>query len=148
MSIASGKLPTYWKSCLVAPIPKEVDNSDLSNCRPISLLQILSKVLEHHIGKPTLWPLRMHPSPLSNGAFYHACRQNSLMFNCLSFTAIREQWDTLSNAFWRSKKMAHTLEPLSRVWCQSCVADSPASVVDLPGRKPHCIVEIRRCILK
>ena len=66
------------------------------------------------------------------------------MFNCLSF-AIRERWGTLSNAFWRSKKMAHTSEPLSRVWCQSWVADRTASVVDLPGRKPHCLVEMGAC---
>ena len=47
MSIASGKLPTDWKSSLVVPIPKKGDLSDPSNYRPISLLPVLSKVLEH-----------------------------------------------------------------------------------------------------
>ena len=69
------------------------------------------------------------------------------MFNCLSF-AIREWWGTLSTAFRRLKKMAHTSEPLSRVWCQSWVADRTASVVDLPGRKPHCLVEMGACSTK
>ena len=49
MSTASGKLPKDWKSSLVVPIPKKGDHSDPSNYRPISLLPVLSKVLERHM---------------------------------------------------------------------------------------------------
>ena len=66
------------------------------------------------------------------------------MFNCLNF-AIRERWGMLSNAFWRSKKMKQTSELLLRVRCHSCVADRTESVVDLPGRKPHWLVEMGEC---
>ena len=40
--------------------------------------------------------------------------------------------------------MEHTSEPLSRLWCHSCVADRTASVVaiDLLGRKPNWLVEM------
>ena len=49
MSLSLGRLPSQWKSALVVPIPKSQHKSDPSNYRPISLLPILSKLLEKHI---------------------------------------------------------------------------------------------------
>ena len=49
LSIQSGKVPTEWKQSLVVPIPKSSDLSSPNNYRPISLLSILSKLLERHI---------------------------------------------------------------------------------------------------
>ena len=49
MSLSLGRLPSEWKSALVVPIPKSQHKSDPSNYRPISLLPILSKLLEKHI---------------------------------------------------------------------------------------------------
>ena len=49
MSLSLGSLPSEWKSALVVPIPKSQHKSDPSNYRPISLLPILSKLLEKHI---------------------------------------------------------------------------------------------------
>ena len=49
-SIALGKVPRNWKTSSVVPIPKTGNNlSDPCNCRPISLLSVVSKVLERHI---------------------------------------------------------------------------------------------------
>ena len=48
-SISSGVFPTAWKTSSVVPIPKGKDRVSVSNYRPISLLPILSKVLERHI---------------------------------------------------------------------------------------------------
>ena len=47
--IKTGELPTDWKLALVTPIPKSGDRSDPNNYQPISLLSILSKLLEKHI---------------------------------------------------------------------------------------------------
>jgi len=47
-SIACGRPPTSWKTSFVVPIPKIPRASSTSDYRPISLLSILSKVLEHH----------------------------------------------------------------------------------------------------
>ena len=50
LSISSGKVPAAWKCSNIVPIPK--DNSKANNVhfyRPISLLPIISKVLERHI---------------------------------------------------------------------------------------------------
>ena len=49
LSIQSGQIPTEWKQLLVVPIPKASNKSSPSNYRPISLLSVLSKVLERHI---------------------------------------------------------------------------------------------------
>ena len=50
-SLKAGFLPVSWKSSHVVPIPKTGDMSNPTNYRPISLLPILSKTLEHHICK-------------------------------------------------------------------------------------------------
>ena len=49
LSIQSGCFPVLWKMSIVVPVPKLRDHSNPSNYRPISLLPILSKLLERHI---------------------------------------------------------------------------------------------------
>ena len=46
LSVCSGSVPHIWKQANVTPIHKTNDPSDVSNCRPISLLSTVSKVLE------------------------------------------------------------------------------------------------------
>lgn len=45
-SIVTGKVPIKWKHAIVSPLYKSGDQNDPSNYRPISLLCIMSKVLE------------------------------------------------------------------------------------------------------
>ena len=45
----TGCFPALWKVSNIVPIPKKGDSASPSNNRPISLLPILSKVLEKHI---------------------------------------------------------------------------------------------------
>ena len=54
MSIKLGKVPTEWKTSAIVPIPKGGDTNQPSNYRPISLLSILSKLLERHMYKHVL----------------------------------------------------------------------------------------------
>ena len=49
LSIKSGRVPSGWKLSSVVPIPKSTGAHSPDNYRPISLLCILSKVLEKHI---------------------------------------------------------------------------------------------------
>ena len=49
LSIETGKFPELWKHSLVVPIPKANDHKSPSNYRPISLLSVISKLLERHI---------------------------------------------------------------------------------------------------
>ena len=50
-STKTGALPSEWKVSSVVPIPKGKDANQPSNYRPISLLSILSKLLEKHMYK-------------------------------------------------------------------------------------------------
>ena len=50
-SIMTGCFPALWKVSNIVPIPKKGDSASPSNYIPISLLPILSKVLEKHIVK-------------------------------------------------------------------------------------------------
>ena len=51
LSLAEGKLPTEWKDALVVPVHKKGKKEDVTNYRPISLLCVVSKVLERCIFK-------------------------------------------------------------------------------------------------
>ena len=48
-SFASGHIPTQWKQANVVPVHKKGNKSQVSNYRPISLLCIVSKVMERYI---------------------------------------------------------------------------------------------------
>ena len=48
-SIRLGEIPDEWKVARVTPIPKGGNASDPGNYRPMSLLSILSKLLEKHV---------------------------------------------------------------------------------------------------
>ena len=45
-SIASGVFPDLWKYAIVTPVQKSKGNMEITNFRPISVLPVLSKVLE------------------------------------------------------------------------------------------------------
>ena len=51
LSLSSGSVPNIWKEANVSPIHKKNDPSDVSNYRPISLISIVSKVLEKIVHK-------------------------------------------------------------------------------------------------
>ena len=51
LSLKNGELPTEWRVPAVNPIPKGTAKTEVSNYRPISLLSILSKLLEKHVHK-------------------------------------------------------------------------------------------------
>ena len=66
-SIASGVFPTSWKSSYVVPILKANCYNSPSNYRPVSLLPILSKLLEKHIYSTSLLNHHLqNTQPLSN----------------------------------------------------------------------------------
>jgi len=49
LSLKSGKVPSDWKFARIVPIPKSGNPVNPSNYRPISILPVLSKLLEKHI---------------------------------------------------------------------------------------------------
>ena len=66
LSLRTGHIPSEWKQSLVVPIPKSNNNKGSpTNYRPISLLSVLSKLLERHVHKILTEHLCTH-HPLSN----------------------------------------------------------------------------------
>jgi len=62
LSITTGQFPAAWKISNVVPIPKDGDKSVPNNYRPISLLSIISKLLERHVhGKVMKHLNEFHP---------------------------------------------------------------------------------------
>ena len=51
LSLSSGHLPSAWKLARVVPVPKSSDLSSPSNYRPISILSIISKIMERCVYK-------------------------------------------------------------------------------------------------
>lgn len=50
-SLTSSTFPTIWKNAHIVPLPKKTCPSTPSDCRPISILPFLAKVLEHIVNK-------------------------------------------------------------------------------------------------
>ena len=59
-SICLGHFPNSWKISSVVPIPKTSQIKEASNYRPISLLPVVSKLIERHIHKEISIHLQDH----------------------------------------------------------------------------------------
>jgi hypothetical protein len=58
-----GDYPEIWKTAVVVPIPKIKGSSKPSDYRPISLLSIISKIVENHFAQILLWCITPDLSP-------------------------------------------------------------------------------------
>ena len=61
LSLQLGRIPKEWKKSRVVPIPKVSSPKSPENYRPISLLSVLSKVLERHVYNLIASHLEMNP---------------------------------------------------------------------------------------
>ncbi|CAB4037513.1 Hypothetical predicted protein [Paramuricea clavata] len=70
-SLSLGKVPQEWKEVNVVPVPKRGDIHEISNYRPISLLFLVSKLLEQvvhiHMSEFVQSSLRIVRSDLEHG---------------------------------------------------------------------------------
>ena len=65
LSLSTRKFPKMWKIASVVPIPKSKNKNDPSNYRPMSLLSVVSKLLEK-IAYSVLWEHLFDHSPISD----------------------------------------------------------------------------------
>jgi len=91
MSINLGVLRDEWKIARVSPVPKPSSaRSDSTNYRPISLLSVLSKLLEKHMRDILLDHLTQF-SPIS-AQQWGFCRSKSATCVLLAATDLWHQW--------------------------------------------------------
>ena len=76
ISIRLGELPDEWKVSRISPIPKSDNHSDPGSYRPISLLSILSKLLEKHIRDILLAHFEEH-HPMSTQQWGFTCGKST-----------------------------------------------------------------------
>ena len=67
ISIKLGRFPTCWKTSSVVPVPKSSKHNEVANYRPISLLLVVSKLLERHIKQSPPTSMKLDHSPISSG---------------------------------------------------------------------------------
>ena len=67
-SFSSGSFPSRWKTAKVSPLYKNGDSRDVQNFRPISVLPVLSKVIERHV----------------HDSLYSYLTENNLIYPCQS----------------------------------------------------------------
>ena len=78
LTLTLGKLRKEWKVAQATPIPKSSQTLDPTNYHPVSLLSILSKLLEKHIHGYLLDHLKEH-SPACSG---DSLRGNQQVVHC------------------------------------------------------------------
>lgn len=78
LSLKNGELPTEWKVSAVNPIPKGTSKTKVTNYQPISLLSILSKLLEKHIHKLLLEHMEC-VSPLASQQWGFRSRRSTVL---------------------------------------------------------------------
>ena len=140
LSIRTGQLPKDWKVSHVVPIPKRPGAKSPSDFRPISLLSVLSKVLEKHFHMLISDHLASSTIKLSMGlptkevCFVHTDQHDPWLVT----TTWSREWDWC-NILWLRKSFWSSTSPTSNVkthgpgagplWLHNYLANRRRSVV-------------------
>ena len=129
LSIASSTIPAQWKMAVIHPIPKIPSPLVLSDMRPISILPILSRILERLVVSDFLNPSFLNlppPLSLSNQFAYRATSSTTCaLISLLSY--VSNLLITSPHVFVISFDYSKAFDTLSH----SCVA-SKLALMDLP----------------
>ncbi|CAH1277196.1 Hypp9498 [Branchiostoma lanceolatum] len=60
LSLATGQVPTDWKEAQISPIHKSGNRANVANYRPVSVLSVMSKVMEKFVENQVKWFLTRH----------------------------------------------------------------------------------------
>ena len=139
MSIATGCFPREWKCARITPIFKSSDPSLPKNYRPISILPIVSKLLERHIHSlvfkhllesypisPFQWgfmPRRSTTSALCSLTHDWLRQLDNGNEICSVFFDVRKAFDSVPHSHLMSKLSSLQLCPQIYHWIHSCLAE-------------------------
>ena len=132
LSIAKGHFPKLWKAARVVPIPKSTTKHSPSGYRQISLLSILSKLLEKHFHSLITDHLSEH-HPLSDAQWGFQKTLTALLSTthdwltqldqskeiCCVFFDFQKAFDTVSHRRLMEKLKQLHLHPLIVSWLHS-----------------------------
>ncbi len=145
LSLKTGCFPTDWKFARVVPIPKSGDPQSPANYRPISILSILSKLLERHVHRVLSHHLSIN-CPLSHSqwgftkgkstttallSYTHECQQalDSSVELCSVFFDLSKAFDTVPHQPLLYKLSALQVNPFILRWISSYLTGRSQSVV-------------------
>ena len=144
ISLTLGKLPADWKHALITPIPKSTEMTAVSNYRPISLLPLLSKVLERHVHSLLLKHLYDN-DPISSAQFgflkgrsttgalvsavndWHTHLDNGLDI-CVVFFDLRKAFDSVPHMSLLNKLASLNLNPYLYRWIENYLCQRTQAV--------------------
>ena len=145
LSIQNCTFPELWKHARIVPIPKKGDLSLPENYRPISILSLLSKLLERHIHQIISNHLLIH-YPISDKqwgfsrgkstttallSFSHDCLQtlDNKAEVCSVFFDISKAFDSVPHVLLLQKLSSINLNPYITRWVQSYLTHRTQCVV-------------------
>ena len=99
LSISSGVFPNLWKTAKVSPLHKDGSLFDRSNYRPISVLAVLSKILERHVHQTFYYFLSQHELLLDSQFGFRSSRSCELALANLSDNILTNMDNKLLNGF-------------------------------------------------
>ena len=97
LSISSGVFPDLWKTAKVSPLHKDGSLFDRSNYRPISVLAVLSKILERHVHQTFYYFLSQHELLLDSQFGFRSSRSCELALANLSDNILTNMDNKLLN---------------------------------------------------
>ena len=152
LSTAKGHFPKLWKAARVVPVPKSTTKHNPSGCLPISLLSILSKLLENHFHSLITDHLNEY-HPLSDAQWRFQKGKSALKALlsathdwltqldqnkeiCCVFFDFQKAFDTVSHRRLMDKLKQLHLHPLIVKWLHSYLTKHQQSVV-VNGTSSH-----------
>uniref|UniRef100_A0A8C5P932 Reverse transcriptase domain-containing protein n=1 Tax=Leptobrachium leishanense TaxID=445787 RepID=A0A8C5P932_9ANUR len=138
-SLATGHIPKLWKTARVVPIRKSGDNTLVSNYRPISLLPVMSKILEkcvytqlrdyyQYLNYLTPDQSGFHPNHSTTTALLKVCNdiQAGMEQGNLTgaiFLDFAKAFDTVDHGILLQKLKNSGIDDRTLTWFQSYVSD-------------------------
>ena len=146
ISLSSGQFPDPLKLAKVTPIYKGGSKDDPTNYRPISLLSVLSKIIEKHVTKHLFAYMNkyklLHQSQ-SGFRKYHSC--NTALINLIDkwlkniengeiigavFFDLRKAFDVVDHDLLVQTLAAYKFNAISLRWIKSYLADRKQCIVE------------------
>ena len=144
LSLKKGCVPRLWKSAKVLPLHKSGDTSCLKNYRPISVLPVLSKILERavynqlfqfisdhnllHSNQSGFRPMHSTTTALMKLVNLWASSINEGKLTGVAFIDLRKAFDTVNHELLLTKLRELGCSESSLNWFQSYLADRTQNV--------------------